>query len=179
MQRFITDLFVRRIGQGILLAIFVAIIALCVTADIYMIARQRGALNDDGMPGALAFFDILSRPFTDTLAPLAVIMTALIPVMFAVVCYKIVLGAPEAPGVPATPPRAGEELNAVGHAAFVLTLLGVLTGGFTLVLFTIWPETLEALAGSVENRTAVQGLISAAVSFHVLYFTQLLGLKPK
>jgi predicted cobalt transporter CbtA len=92
-------------------------------------------------------------------------------VVFSSVCYEIDTSGAN--------PVAGSGLNRIGHAAFLLNVVGLLVGGVTLILFTIDKQAVIDLANGIDHQAAIQGLINGIIAFNGVYFAQLLGLKPK
>jgi hypothetical protein len=169
LDRLISDIVVRRTAQTLVLAMLTGLIALCVVLDVFVHLSSVGRLDEGS--SAVAVFAFLASPLQQTFSGLLALFTVLIPVVFASVCYVI--------NKTATPPTAGDHLNIVGHAAFLLTMIGVLVGAVTLVLFTVDAAAVTSLAATRENAASIQGLVNGVIAFNGVYLTQLLGLKPK
>ena len=169
MDRLISDIVVRRTGQVIVLGMLLALMALCLWLDSFVHLRKVGRLDD--LEPAIAVFDFLAAPLQQTFSALIALIAAVVPVVFSSVCYRV--------DTSVSPAVAGSQLNRIGHVAFVLTLLGLLVGAGTLILFTADKVAVTDLAATEQNAAAIQGLVNGIVAFNGVYFTQLLGLKPK
>lgn len=171
MNRLIEDKVVRVAGQAIVLSCLVILAGLALVFDVFVLLERFGRLETSWNMAALLLFAVLRVPFEEDFAPLIVIVGALVPVVFSAVCFGV--------DGTTTPPSVTNRLNGVGHFALVLMLIGVVSGGVGILLFSIMPGVITGLASGEDNRAAVQGLLTAIVSFQAMYFAQLLGLTPK
>ena len=169
MDRLISDLVVRRTAQAIVLAMLAGLISLASLLGILVHLQTIGHL--DNLNGGLAIFGFLASPLKETFSALIAVITVTVPVVFSSVCYEIDISGAQW--------LAGSKLNTVGHAAFLLTVAGLLVGGATLIVFSLDKAAVLYLSGSAQGQAAIQGLINGIIAFNGIYFAQLLGLKPR
>jgi hypothetical protein len=170
MDRLVSDVVIRRSCQGILLGILIFSSLLSLFAGIILWLRAEFGLEGWLARIGIGLFNLMSLPYKAALAPLAVVITAAVPVVLATVCFK----------VSGEPPAPTADLNRTGHIAFCLTIFGMLSAGLCLMVLQTYAGTLDLLLpDDPSSKTAMQGLISTIASFHCVYFLQLMGLQPK
>jgi len=170
MPSILTDPFVRRLAQIVLIFFLLVLVILEVVFD-YCVGMRAYSSADIDWSSFLpvAFFTILKFPFQQAFTPFAVAFATVVPLTVSSTCYKIIVGPP---------PSATDELNHVGRAAIGVLLAGLLVGAISIILLHTAGDTVARFSNanhSDAGRTAVQGIITSIISFQAFYLAHLAG----
>lgn len=118
-----------------------------------------------------SFMQVLRVPYQTDFAAFVVAATGVFPVLVASVCFTV--------DTSANPHVSTGVLNGVGHAFFIMLIVGLLSCAIAIVLFSIQPGAIDILALSKDNSPSIKSFFTGVLSFEAIYIVQLLGLKPK
>lgn len=158
MKKLVTDKFVRRIAQifllslgGIVLVVCGCFIALAIQHRLY------GFTVDEGWK--YQFIRAVSFPFDSAFGTFVTGLSAVIPAMLASVCFRVVSDG-------SSLPKAGPDLNEVGHTFIVVLAVGILLAAVSVFLVSTgnWTgvfEDGEVKKASLGQMRAVFGALMA------------------
>lgn len=118
MTKLVTDVFVRGLAQTFLLAIALTISSVCLCFIVLAINhRIYGFTVEDDWK--YVFMQAISFPFDSAFGTFVTGLSAIIPTMLATVCFDVVIDG-------SNPPKAGPDLNRIGHAYILVLAVGIL-----------------------------------------------------
>jgi hypothetical protein len=174
MNKLITDMFVRRVTQGVLLAAIMCVLAGCVLFDYIVFGYYSGWIDASQSRWAYTFVSALGGLYSNDWTPLFATIAGVFPVIVASVCYRVVT---------AERTIVTDTLNPTGHAFFAIivttTILLVLA---VLMLTTLRGAVVELAGGSTEGAKAfgsIREMANAALSVYAIYIVQIVGLQAK
>ena len=176
MNKLVTDVFVRRIAQVVLIVAAFAVMLACMSFDAIVIKNYRGSIDASQYPLAYSFVQGISAFYKNDWSTLFTTIAGVFPVIVSSVCYRISRDPV---------PKISEDLNHVGHTFFGLS---VLTVGFLLLamgmLTMLKPSVLKLLAETDANTAdnnfrAVRELANTTLSAYAIYIVQFVGMRAK
>jgi hypothetical protein len=169
-DRLITDAVVRRLFQIIVLGGLSSLLFFQILF-LFCLANRVGNWSTDPPFFQGLVVKLMEFPFDQQFASLAAVIVGIVPMIVAVVCFK----------VDATKTAATQDLNRCGHIVILLLAVGLGASMITIVLAGVYPEVVETLIGQSDDtaplRVAVRNTLSAILAFQAFYLVQLLGLK--
>jgi len=164
-KRLVTDPFVRRLAQFILIGGLFAIFLLQV-AFLILLASRRLELIDEVSSWNQLPLTILKFPFDTDFASFSAIIVGVIPIAISAVCYKICKNEPT------------ETLNRTGHISVFLLVSGTMIGLVAIATAGLLKSDFDAMIGGNDTvRIAIRNTLSAVLGFQTFYALQLLGMK--
>jgi hypothetical protein len=173
MNRLVEDPFVRRLAQVLLTVVIGVLVLICVTIDVLTAVKYFGLLDGWVKGIAILLFQLLAQPFGDIFAQFLVVIGSIVPVLFATVYFTV----QAAPG--GGQPTVTGELNQFGKAVVIAMLVGIVAGGISLLLLSLFVVAATEIAGGPDKLAQIRGALSGILSFQAIYAVQLLGLQPK
>lgn len=175
MERLVSDLFVRRTAQVLLLLFVALIVGLSIVFNIAVINQFLGKLTVESR-WAYTLVHALRVPYQTEFSAFVVALAGVFPTVVAAVCYEI--------DGSVSPPAPKSTLNGVGHAFFLLLVVGLAASAIAIILFSVVPGAIAGLAAdnlaeTKDESVPVKGFFTGTLSFLAIYLVQLLGLKPK
>ena len=167
MSRLITDPFVRRAAQAVLLLVLLALGSIATLLCVVLLARRLGITQELATQAGVTVVALLTLPLADIFGQSFTVIIAAIPVVLAAVCFVPDLSGPT--------PKAGATLNWVGRIALVLLVVGGTSWLVLFATFQINPLPLEELADDMTSVLLAKATVSGVVAFHGNYLAVILG----
>lgn len=161
------DQFVRALAQFMVLLALSALALVGILTAIMMTMKVLG-LTDHSRPHVFLFVRFLSTPLPNLGLQFGFVFGSIVPVVLASVCFQKSATSEPLP-----------YLNMIGRFALVIMLIGLFASFISLMLISVFSESVYELFGSDQASAGVQATIAAVMSCQAIYFAQLTSLRPK
>lgn len=169
MGRLVSDIFIRRLAQIILLAFGLFLFLVCVGFDCVVVAQQLGFVNTRDEI-VYEFMQALQIPYQSEFAEFFVAVGSVFPILVAAVCFSMQPNS--------NPPVLSDSVNGIGHAFIVLLIVGLLSCVIGIIFVSVQVGAMQDAWGK-QNIPAIKSFLTGVLSLQAIYLLQLLGLKPK
>jgi hypothetical protein len=171
VNKLVTDLFVRRVAQLVLILTAFSVVVACLVFDLLVVGYYRGAVDASRWPLAYAFVQGIGAFYGNDWSTLLTTIAGIFPVVVSSVCYRVV----KEDAIKVT-----EELNFVGHAFFGFSVLTVVLLLLAMGMLTTLKSSVLALLGGQDGYyNSIRELANSALSAYAIYIVQFVGLRAR